>query len=67
MRFRAFPERVGARILSLQRVDNFGISEHSSGRRKKRRILIKSRKKSKIKRSKLKNPFSLELVEFGIV
>ena len=27
MRFRAFPERVGPRTLSLERVDNFGTSE----------------------------------------
>ena len=32
MRFRAFPERVGPRILSLESVDYFGISEHFSGR-----------------------------------
>ena len=35
MRFRAFSERVGPQILSLERVDNFGTSEHSSGRKKK--------------------------------
>ena len=34
MRFRAFPERVGPQILSLERVDNFGTSEHSSGGKK---------------------------------
>ena len=34
MRFRAFPERIGPRILSLERVDNFGTSEHFSGRKK---------------------------------
>ena len=43
MRFRAFPERVGPRILSLERVliklsfervDNFGKSEHFSGGKK---------------------------------
>ena len=34
MRFRAFPERVGPRILSLERVDNFGTSEHFSGGKK---------------------------------
>ena len=34
MRFRAFPERVGPRILSLERVDNFGRTELFSGRKK---------------------------------
>ena len=33
MRVSAFPERVGPQILSRERVDNFGTSEHSSGRR----------------------------------
>ena len=32
--FRAFQEQVGPRILSLERVDNFGTSEHFSGQRK---------------------------------
>ena len=40
MQFRAFPERVDPRILSLERFDKFGTSEHFSGR-KKRKILIK--------------------------
>ena len=35
MLFRAFPERVGSRILSLERADNFGRSELFSGRKKK--------------------------------
>ena len=35
MRFRAFGERVGPRILSLESVDYFGTSEHFSGRKKK--------------------------------
>ena len=39
MRFRAFPDRVVPRILSLESVDYFRTSEHFSGR-KKRRILI---------------------------
>ena len=34
-RCRAFPERVGPRILSLESVDYFGTSEHFSGRKKK--------------------------------
>ena len=34
MRLRAFPERVGPRILSLESVDYFGTSEHFSGRKK---------------------------------
>ena len=37
MRFRAFPERVGPRILSLESVDFFETSEHFSGREKKKR------------------------------
>ena len=41
MRFRAFPERVGPRILSLESVDYFETSEHFNGRKKKnRRMLI---------------------------
>ena len=32
MRFRAFLERVGPRILSLERVDNFRTSKHFSAR-----------------------------------
>ena len=44
IKFRAFPKRVGPRILSLESVDYFGASEHGllSGREKKkrRRILI---------------------------
>ena len=39
MRFRAFPDRVGPRLLSLESVDYFGTSEQFSGR-KKRRIFI---------------------------
>ena len=35
MRFRAFPERVGPRILSLESVDFFETSEHFNGREKK--------------------------------
>ena len=42
MRFRAFPERVGPRILSLESVDFFETSEHFSGREKK-----KTKKKKK--------------------
>ena len=34
MRFRAFPERVGPRILSRERVDNFGTSKPFSGPKK---------------------------------
>ena len=37
MRFRAFPERVGPRILSLESVDYFGTSELQC--QKKKRIL----------------------------
>ena len=37
--YRAFPERVGPRILSLERVDYFGTTDHFSGRKKKRNNL----------------------------
>ena len=40
IKFRAFPKRVGPRILSLESVDYFGTSELLSGRKKKIRILI---------------------------
>ena len=41
IKFRAFPKRVGPRILSLESVDYFGTSEHLLLRgRKKIRILI---------------------------
>ena len=44
LRFRAFPERVCPRILSLESVDYFGTSEHFGGRKtKKRRIIISKR------------------------
>ena len=33
MRFRAFRERVGPRILSVESLDYFGTSEHFSGRK----------------------------------
>ena len=35
IKFRAFPERVGPQILSLESVDYFGRSEHFSGRKQK--------------------------------
>ena len=35
MPFRAFPERVDPQMLLLERVDNFGTSEHFSGWKKK--------------------------------
>ena len=38
-RFRAFTERVGLRILSLERVDYFGPSEYFSGRKLRGRVL----------------------------
>ena len=38
--YRAFPERVGPRILSLEGVDYFGTTDHFSGRKKKRIILM---------------------------
>ena len=40
IKFRAFPEQVGPRILSLECVDYFGTSEHNSGRKKREEILI---------------------------
>ena len=40
IKFRAFPKRVGPRILSLESVDDFGASEHYLSGRKKNRILI---------------------------
>ena len=40
IKFGAFPKRVGPRILSLERVDYFGTSEHFWVGRKKIRILI---------------------------
>ena len=33
--YRAFPERVGSRIVSLESVDYFGTTDHFSGRKKK--------------------------------
>ena len=33
--YRAFPERFGQRILSLESVDYFGITNHFSGRKQK--------------------------------
>ena len=40
-RCRAFPERVGPRILSLESVDYFGTSEHFSGRKKEESLWAK--------------------------
>ena len=42
MRFRAFPERVRPPILSFERVDNLGTSEHFSGRKKKKNLNYKA-------------------------
>ena len=47
MRFRAFPERVSPRILSLESVDFFETSEHFNGREKK----TKKKKKRKKNRN----------------
>ena len=41
MRFRAFSERVCPRILSFERVDNFGTSEHFTGQKKRRTLIIR--------------------------
>ena len=44
LRFRAFPEQVCPRILSLESVDYLGTSvKHFGGRKKKRRIFISKR------------------------
>ena len=40
MRFRAFAERVGPRIFSLESVDYFGTSEQQQQQQKNRRLLI---------------------------
>ena len=40
IKFRAFPKRVGPRILSLESVDYFGTSEHYQVVRNKIRLLI---------------------------
>ena len=37
--YRAFPERVGPRVLSLESVDYFGTTDHFSGRKKKKNNL----------------------------
>ena len=37
IKFRAFPEQVGPRILSLESVNYFETSEHHSGRKKKKK------------------------------
>ena len=37
--YRAFPERVGPRILSLESVDYFGTTDHFSDRKKKKNNL----------------------------
>ena len=39
--YRAIPERVGPRILSLESVDYFGTTDHFSGRKK--RIILMSK------------------------
>ena len=36
--YRAFPERVGPRILSFESVDYFGTNDHFSGRKKKKNL-----------------------------
>ena len=38
IKFRAFPEQVGPRILSLESVDYFRTSEHYSGPKKKKNL-----------------------------
>ena len=43
IKFRAFPEQVSPRIVSLESIDYFGTSEHFSGRKKKKKNLIISK------------------------
>ena len=42
MPYRAFPERVGPRILSLESVDYFGTTDYFSGRKKRIMIISKT-------------------------
>ena len=42
IKFRGFPKRVGPRILSLERVDYFGASEHYREVGKKRMLISKT-------------------------
>ena len=39
IKFKAFPEQVSPRIVSLESIDYFGTSEHFSGRKKKKKNL----------------------------
>ena len=43
IKFRAFPEQVSPRNVSLESIDYFGTSEHFSGRKKKKKNLIISK------------------------
>ena len=43
IKFKAFPEQVSPRIVSLESIDYFGTSEHFSGRKKKKKNLIISK------------------------
>ena len=43
IKFRAFPEHVSPRNVSLESIDYFGTSEHFSGRKKKKKNLIISK------------------------
>ena len=43
IKFRAFPEHVSPRIVSLESIDYFGTSEHFSGPKKKKKNLIISK------------------------
>ena len=49
MRFRAFPERAGPRILSLESVDYFETSEHFSGSKNKNKKKQQQQTKKKQK------------------
>ena len=56
MRFRAFPERVGPRILSLESVDYFGTSELQC---KKKKNLKGAVSRNSAKLGNYKMPFKL--------
>ena len=43
IKFKAFPEQVSPRIVSLESIDYFGTSEHFIGRKKKKKNLIISK------------------------
>ena len=58
IKFRAFPEQVGPRILSLESVNYFGTSEHHSGRKKKKKKKILISKTAMVVCCKLVSSFA---------